>query len=76
MVSGQHRMMVMGVRVVDQLRVGRVRIESVRAVVPDPVVLVLHRDPDRRVRRNRARRIGKVISQKRPAGTSGLSVSG
>ena len=74
--SGKHRMGVVGVRVVDQLRVGRVWIEAIRAVVPDPVVLVLHRDPDRGVRRNRTRWISEVVAEKRPAGTPRFSVSG
>ena len=79
MVPGQHGSMV-SVGIVDQVRVGRrrVRVDPVRAVVPDPAVLVLDGDADGGVGRDGRRRVGEVVGKKRARGsTSGrVRVSG
>ena len=79
MVTSQHGSVV-SVRIVDQVCVGgrRVRVDPVRAVIPEAVVLILDGDSDGGVRRDGRRRIREVVGKKRSgrSGSGGIRVSG
>lgn len=44
--------MVMYIGIVNQFRISSIRIETIRAVIPDPIILILDRDANGSIGRN------------------------